>query len=354
VRGERLLGESLALWRRIGDQAGEARTLSTLGFLAQVHGDHDRATPYLERSLALARASGDPATVARALSALALSALASNYTERAENLCQEAVDLSVRSGDQHGAAAAIANMGLIAQALGNDEQAAVSWNESLELRRQIGDHGGEAHALSLLGGLAAAQGANARAIALFKESLALRRRMHDEDGIAPIFEGLAAVIWSEDPVRAVQFVGSADALRTSANMPPQPWERAVREPTLARLRARLDDGVFARAWHEGAGAALAQVMAAAETIGASADQITPDPGQPGTRHAPTLKHDAGLTMREMDVLRLLTFGLTYAQIAESLAISPRTVDAHLRSIYAKLEVRSRTAATRVALQNRLV
>ena len=62
----------------------------------------------------------------------------------------------------------------------------------------------------------------------------------------------------------------------------------------------------------------------------------------------------GLTAREREVLQLVTQGLTYAQMAEQLVISPRTVDTHLRSIYGKLGVTSRSAATRVALENRLI
>jgi DNA-binding NarL/FixJ family response regulator len=61
-----------------------------------------------------------------------------------------------------------------------------------------------------------------------------------------------------------------------------------------------------------------------------------------------------LTSRETEVLDLLARGLTYAQIGEALVISPRTVDAHVRAIFGKLGVRSRTAATRVALQHGLV
>jgi DNA-binding CsgD family transcriptional regulator len=62
----------------------------------------------------------------------------------------------------------------------------------------------------------------------------------------------------------------------------------------------------------------------------------------------------GLNARELEVLRLVTLGLTYAQIAEQLIISPRTANAHLRSIYGKLGVNSRNAATRIGLEQKLV
>lgn len=61
-----------------------------------------------------------------------------------------------------------------------------------------------------------------------------------------------------------------------------------------------------------------------------------------------------LTARELDVLRLAAEGLTDAEIGERLFISHRTVSQHLRSVYGKLEVHSRAAATRVAMEHRLV
>jgi DNA-binding CsgD family transcriptional regulator len=62
----------------------------------------------------------------------------------------------------------------------------------------------------------------------------------------------------------------------------------------------------------------------------------------------------GLTERELDVLRLAAEGLTDAAIGEQLFISHRTVSQHLRSIYGKLDVRSRAAATRFAIEHGLL
>ena len=64
-------------------------------------------------------------------------------------------------------------------------------------------------------------------------------------------------------------------------------------------------------------------------------------------------YPSGVTEREVEVLRRLAQGLTYEQIAEQLVISPRTVNRHLSSIYAKLVVTSRHAATRWAIDHHL-
>jgi DNA-binding CsgD family transcriptional regulator len=53
---------------------------------------------------------------------------------------------------------------------------------------------------------------------------------------------------------------------------------------------------------------------------------------------------SNLTRREREVLRLVADGLTNADIASRLVVSPRTVHAHLRSVYSKLGVSTRTAA----------
>lgn len=51
---------------------------------------------------------------------------------------------------------------------------------------------------------------------------------------------------------------------------------------------------------------------------------------------------------------MLAQGLTYAQIAEELVISRRTVNGHATSIYGKLGVTSRAAATRFAAEHHIV
>jgi DNA-binding CsgD family transcriptional regulator len=54
------------------------------------------------------------------------------------------------------------------------------------------------------------------------------------------------------------------------------------------------------------------------------------------------------------VLRWVAAGLTNAQVAERLFISPRTVNAHLTRIYGKLDVPTRAAAIRLAVDDGLV
>ncbi|HEY6411598.1 MAG TPA: LuxR C-terminal-related transcriptional regulator, partial [Ktedonobacteraceae bacterium] len=61
-----------------------------------------------------------------------------------------------------------------------------------------------------------------------------------------------------------------------------------------------------------------------------------------------------LTGREIGVLRLLAMGLSNKQIAERLVLSPYTVSGYTQSIFGKLGLNSRSAATRYALEHHLV
>jgi DNA-binding NarL/FixJ family response regulator len=64
--------------------------------------------------------------------------------------------------------------------------------------------------------------------------------------------------------------------------------------------------------------------------------------------------ELGLSTREWAVLQLLIKGLSIAQIGDHLSISPHTVNQHLRSIYSKLGVTSRSMAVSAAIGHGLV
>ncbi|HET8628589.1 MAG TPA: response regulator transcription factor [Thermomicrobiales bacterium] len=69
--------------------------------------------------------------------------------------------------------------------------------------------------------------------------------------------------------------------------------------------------------------------------------------------APSATYPAGLTAREVEVLRLVAQGLSNADVAARLFLSPRTVNTHLTSIYGKLGVENRAAAVAFAIDHGL-
>ena len=72
------------------------------------------------------------------------------------------------------------------------------------------------------------------------------------------------------------------------------------------------------------------------------------------QNVPAPKSDYNLTPRELEVLELLTQGADFKQIAERLFLSPFTVRAHIRNIYDKLHVHSKSGAVAKALRERVV
>jgi len=74
----------------------------------------------------------------------------------------------------------------------------------------------------------------------------------------------------------------------------------------------------------------------------------------GTRRPRRWAGPAGLTPRELEVLRLLTQGMTKPEIASALFVSPATVHTHVVHIYEKIGVSSRAGATLFAAEHRLL
>jgi NarL family two-component system response regulator YdfI len=79
-------------------------------------------------------------------------------------------------------------------------------------------------------------------------------------------------------------------------------------------------------------------------------QATAQPTAPSARQTPPSSDAIQLTPRELEVLRAAATGERNKEIALRLDISPRTVKAHLTSVYNKLGVDSRAAAIAIAAQ----
>jgi DNA-binding NarL/FixJ family response regulator len=101
-----------------------------------------------------------------------------------------------------------------------------------------------------------------------------------------------------------------------------------------------------------AGAELRRLAAGGLLDAAAVNAVlatTGDTGPPVRRQWP-----AGLTGREVDVLREAAKGGSIQQVAAGLQLAPKTVDFHLQNIYAKAQVTTRAGAILFAVQNGLL
>ena len=135
-----------------------------------------------------------------------------------------------------------------------------------------------------------------------------------------------------------------EALRIAASIEDR-YETARSQIALAKWQLATGQERTARA-------TLAEARATIEDIGvpnvlSRIDQLIDEHDTPAATASE-------LTVREVEVLRLVATGLTNAEVAAELSISAHTVGHHLRSIYAKLDVPSRAAATRYAIEHAIV
>jgi len=194
----------------------------------------------------------------------------------------------------------------------------------------------------MLASLALTQGNYELARAQYEEGLALALELGATGAIAAGLKGLGCVAAAQGHSTWTALLwGAAENFPESLNVYiPQPLLERAR----AAARTHLGEAAFARALADGRIMTPAQALAAYKAL----------PMQPALQAKRPPVYPAGLTAREVEVLRLVAAGMTDAQVAERLVISVRTVNKHLTSVYNKLGVSSRAAATRFAVERRLI
>jgi non-specific serine/threonine protein kinase len=224
----------------------------------------------------------------------------------------------------------------------DEEQAVALDHESLALARSVGDHETIARCLLNLG-VGHLDKDPQRAGALLAESLAVSRGLEIDDKLRVIgqtLHALAVVAQAQgDLVRAARLYGCAEATLEPFGIPYYQYaiadETVLGRSIVAVLRG-LGPQAFAAAWAEGRRAPV-------DTTIDHALGRAPFPGPPSPSGRPNAESGVGpLTRREWEVARLVTQGLSNREVGKALAISERTVDAHVQHILNKLGFNSRT------------
>jgi predicted ATPase/DNA-binding CsgD family transcriptional regulator len=351
------LEESVALWRMIGDRRGLATALRELCLVAHAQRQFAAAQRYGEESVALYRTLGSPGALAVALDNLGTALAAQGDYLTARRLFEEELALSQTVDDGAGIIGdAYASLGWLAGQQGDDATAYALFEKALAIRRGLDTKWTVVETLNLLGEVLQRQGKLEQAGRHYAESLVLAREVGDKTQMALLLQHLATIAQTQTQVqRAVRLSSVAAALRTvaSGNVLHTLVDPAEQERGLARLHTLLGEEVFATLWAEGQAMGLEQAIEYALAV-PPLPESAPAAREDDIAVLAPLPYAAGLTAREVEVLRLLAQGLTYAQIADNLVISRRTVNTHVTSIFGKLDVSSRAAATRFAIDHHLV
>ena len=344
-----LYTRSLELFRDVGDRWSQTLCLNGVGDISRWQGDYAEAQSYFEEALALATAANNKQERAVALTGLGQLALAQGNMRQAARYLKESMRLTREIEQTSRIAQLLLALGDLERYQGNGETAMGYYEQSLVLSRAMNDRIGIAGALFGSGDVARVQQELRRACVSLKQSVQIAWEVGDKLLLAAALETFSWLCLQMDiPERAAQFLGTAENLRDSLQIPLAPILLTRHERIIAALSSALGEIAFNESWSYGRTMTLKLALSMIARIPVP-DEQTPLPER---LSAPT--HPDGLTAREVDVLRLVAAGLPDARIAEQLIISPRTVNTHLRSIYAKIGVSSRSAATRFAFEHHIV
>jgi DNA-binding CsgD family transcriptional regulator len=214
-------------------------------------------------------------------------------------------------------------------------------------------------ALTGLGVLALEQGDPTAARARFDEGLRIAREVADRFSIVQLLAGSASLAAAEGrPERALHLAGAVTALAEAFKLSFLPGVPARLDRGAQRARSAVSGAVAEAAWEAGRTMTLDQAIAYALANEPSAGE-PPVEEAAGDRPPPTSQprteaYPAGLTPREIEVLRLLAAGQTSREIAAALVVSVATVHRHISNVYGKIGARGRADATAYALTHGVV
>lgn len=299
------LNEALLLLEETRNDWGLGFCYLLLGISAEDAEDYPRATGSFERSITHMERAGDSGTAASAKYHLAMVAFGQGDLSLAQRLLAEVLD-------------------------GEGEPPRIAaW--ALQLRALMAVLAGDLDA----------------ALAATRESLRQFGAAQYMAGITSGFSTFAvlASFANADEI-AAQYFSLADRMNVARGDVVTGPERRRYDAAEGRTRAALGEAGYKAAWESARGWTIEEGIERALTVDLR-EIREPAPQQKQER-------PAGLSVREVEVLRVLATGMTNDQIAEQLFLSPRTVHAHLANIYRKLDVANRSEAVRVAIELRII
>lgn len=339
---------ALEIWERLSDTRGRANALNGLGLVEWYQGDYVSARSRHEAALAIRREINDRPGQANSLTNLGNAIKDLGDIDTARSLHEQALAFRKDLGDQAGIGYSYINLSDCARREGDHATAREMSARSLEAFRSVGDTLGIGYALHGLSMAHLQQGNRQAARSHVAEALAIRSDLGDRRGIVECIEVIATLAASgtdEQRAQAVTLFGASGALREQIGAPLPDPDRLTIEPVLAGLRRTLSGSSFTERWNAGTRMQITGAVALATTV---TDDMSTEP-VPAVAPPHSILSD-----REMEVVELVVSGLTNAQVADRLYLSRRTVDAHLRRIYDKLELSSRAELVRHAVEHDLV
>jgi predicted ATPase/DNA-binding CsgD family transcriptional regulator len=353
VQASRWGREGLALFRHLGERRGIITALTHLAYTEMEQGAYERAIMLAQEADVLEQQAGRHTRSLRCTLLRALT-LSGEY-ERAEQLAEEVQSASQGFVDQSGMAAVHYVYGWIALIHHDLHAARVHLEAACNGYRTVGFVRLMLETQAALAFVTMQQGALERAREQYQElaQQCLAQAGYTPQVLALALRGLGLIAAKlGHGVIAVRLWGGA------ARLNPIVWsyEQDVYHAQVSAISRLFDEATFALLWKQGerlSPEALLAMQEQGELSASLAEIPLPRTGSPLTSDAhPAVPRGQGaLTAREGEVLRLLAEGNTNRQIAEHLVISPRTVNTHLTSLYQKMGVTTRTAATRFAIEH---